>query len=164
MRIETTRFGALEVEEESSIRFPDGLPGFPDAHEFLLLEHSPDSPFHWLQNIEDPSLAFVVMDPLLVEPRYLESIPSQAVGGLGLREARGAAVLSIVTIDSVNRRVTVNLMAPLVIHPGTREGRQVILMESAYTTKHELISWGPQSKGGTSASPSDASCRVATGG
>ncbi len=164
MRIETTRFGTLEVEEERSIRFPEGLPGFPDAHEFLLLEHSPDSPFHWLQNIEDPSLAFVVMDPLLVEPRYLESIPSQALGGLGLEEARDAAVLSIVTIDRGNRRITANLMAPLVIHPGTRQGRQVILMESAYTTKHEIASWEPQSTGATNGSASETSCRVASGG
>lgn len=162
MRIETTRFGTVEVGEGRSIRFPEGLPGFPEAHEFLLLEHSPESPFHWLQNIEDPSLAFVVMDPLLVEARYLESIPPQALVGLGLERARDAAILSIVTIDRDNCRVTVNLMAPLVIHPGTRQGRQVILMESAYTTKHEIVSWGPHSTGATGQSPSEISCRVAS--
>ena len=58
MQIETTRFGALDIEERKVIQFPDGLPGFEDRRLFTLVPHhtadgGKGSPFVWLQSLED---------------------------------------------------------------------------------------------------------------
>jgi flagellar assembly factor FliW len=138
MQINTTRFGEIEIDDKRIIEFPDGLPGFHEARRFVLLEHAPKNPFHWLQSMDDPALAFVVMDPIMVEPQYREAIPEEEVRELGITSAKEAAVLSIVTIDRENRRVTTNLLGPLVIHPETLRAKQVILEKSDYSTKHDI--------------------------
>lgn len=138
MILKTTRFGDIEVDEKRVITFQEGLPGFPKARRFVLLQHNPESPFHWLQSLEDPALAFVVTDPLLVMPRYLESIPKEMLQEMQLRDAADAAVLVIVRIHRNPRRITANLLAPLIINPEIRTARQVILMGSGYEIQHEL--------------------------
>lgn len=139
MRIDTTRFGQIDIDDKRIIQFSDGLLGFPEAHRFVLLEHAPNNPFHWLQCLDDPALAFVVMDPMMVEPRFREAIPEQAARELGITGAKEAAVLTIVTVDRTNQRITANLLGPLVIHPETLKAKQVILEDSSYSTKHDLV-------------------------
>lgn len=38
MKIETTRFGTLEVDPEQIIDFPEGILGFEDYHQFVIAE------------------------------------------------------------------------------------------------------------------------------
>lgn len=142
MLLETTRFGTIEVDEARLVSFQEGLPGFPQARRFALLEHSPESPFHWLQSVEDGSLAFVVMDPMLLDSDYLKAIPQEALGELGLEEAGQAAVLVIVNIQRASRTITANLLAPLVINPQDRSGKQVILLGSGYEIKQPILANG----------------------
>lgn len=142
MLLETTRFGTIEVDEARLVSFQEGLPGFPQARRFALLEHSPQSPFHWLQSVEDGSLAFVVMDPMLLDSDYLKAIPQDALAELGLEEASQAAVLVIVNIQRANRTITANLLAPLVINPQNRSGKQVILLGSGYEIRQPILANG----------------------
>jgi flagellar assembly factor FliW len=139
MQLQTTRFGNIDVDENRIIRFPAGLPGFTEARRFILLEHAPNNPFHWLQNVDDPSLAFVVIDPLLVEPGYGAFIPRAELESLQLKGAKEAVILSLVTIDRADREVTTNLLAPLVVNPVTRQGKQLILVDTNFSTKHGLV-------------------------
>ncbi|MEJ5377188.1 MAG: flagellar assembly protein FliW [bacterium] len=139
MIFETTRFGTIEVDEAKAVCFQEGLPGFPEARRFVLLQHSPESPFHWLQSMDDPALAFVVMDPLLLDENYLNAIPKESLAELNLEEAQGAAVLVIVNIQRANQSITANLMAPLVINPENRMGKQVILLGSGYEIRHTIM-------------------------
>jgi flagellar assembly factor FliW len=138
MEIKTTRFGTIQIDDSRIIRFKEGLPGFPNACRFVLLEHAPNNPFHWLQCLDDPTLAFVVMDPLLTNPDYANSLGDAALQELGIEKREDLAVLVIATIDRANQRVTVNLLGPLVIHAQSRHGKQVILADSEYSTKHDL--------------------------
>jgi flagellar assembly factor FliW len=138
MQIETTRFGTIEIDEGKSIEFPEGLVGFPDARRFVLLEHAPQSPFHWLQSMDEPDLAFVVVDPLLIDPQYADAVPVEAWNDLGPAGVE-PLLLALVTIDRHEGRVTVNLVGPLVIHPETRKGRQLVLDESSYSIQHDIM-------------------------
>ena len=38
-KINTLRFGELEIEEKDVIRFADGIPAFEDEHEFVVLSY-----------------------------------------------------------------------------------------------------------------------------
>lgn len=46
------------------------------------------------------------------------------------------AVFSIVTIHSEITKSTMNLLAPVVINPVKRVGKQVVLQQSGYMTRH----------------------------
>ena len=70
MKIETSRFGTLDLAEDNIIHLPSGLFGFPDDKRYTLLEHKKGSPFVWLQSVDKGALAFVLIDPLLVTPDY----------------------------------------------------------------------------------------------
>ena len=70
MQIETTRFGALDIEEGRILDFPEGLPGFEACRHFALVPHGEASPFEWLQSVEDGALAFLAMKPHQIFPDY----------------------------------------------------------------------------------------------
>ena len=67
MKLETTRFGTLDIEEKQILEFPDGLYGFEKETRFTLLPFNPnvESPMEWMQSILSPHLAFVITDPHL---------------------------------------------------------------------------------------------------
>ena len=70
MRIETTRFGPMEIDEQKIIHFPSGLLGFSETKDFIIFDHDQDVPFKWLQAICEPDLAFLIMEPFTVLPDY----------------------------------------------------------------------------------------------
>jgi len=140
MHIQTTRFGELELEEGRLIQFPEGMIGFPDDKAFVLLEHRPGSPFMWLQSTETPELAFVIVNPLLIRSDYLESLPPQERELVTGKKGQVPLLFAVVTIPSGDpRKMTVNLLGPVVIDVQAKTGRQVILANSGYRTQHPVL-------------------------
>lgn len=139
-QIKTTRFGDVEIEENRCIRFPLGLPGFPEQRHFALMEHRPGSPFMWLQSTDTPDLAFVVMDPFLIVSDYLQDLSDQDRAMVSGENGARPLLLSIVNIPPGEpRKMTANLLGPLVIDVNSRTGKQVILSGSGYHTRHPVI-------------------------
>ncbi len=139
VKIETTRFGELEVHENEVVRFPEGLLGFPDHKDFVILEHKADSPFFWLQSLSAPALAFVMMDPFMIRADYLEELSRPHTVLLENIKEEKAALFALVTIPPGKvEEMTVNLLGPLVVDLETRVGKQVILDNSDYSHRHPV--------------------------
>ncbi len=140
LNIKTTRFGEINIDGKRVIQFPDGLLGFPEQKDYILLEHKPGSPLFWLQSTTAPYLAFVTINPLPVKKDYLKDLQDVEKRIFKGAEDGRVIVLVIVTIkqDDVSP-VTMNLMGPLVIDAKTQIGRQVILEKSGYSHRHPLI-------------------------
>ena len=142
MVIATRCFGPVEVDEHQLLHFPRGLVGLPSCRRFLLLPHGPDSPFTFLQSVDDPALAWTLIDPRAVEPGYVARVRGEELAVVGLdrpERAADAVVLATVTIPPDVRRATVNLLAPLVIDPDGRQGVQVVLEGAPYAVRHPLF-------------------------
>src|SRR5215469_14628521 len=105
---------APALADSSDVRLPMGLLGFEQIKDYLLLANPDEAPFGWLQVKDNPSLAFIIVDPFLVAPDYKPQLPEQDVAFLGLEQPQDAAVFNIVTVHGPNR-VTVNLKGPIVI-------------------------------------------------
>jgi flagellar assembly factor FliW len=147
MKIHTTRFGDIEVPEELAISIPDGILGFPDAKQYVLLEHdSEGTPFKWLQATSQAELAFIVMDPHLVVDSYDVRFDEETAAKLGVSKAgEEFAMMTIVNIPRENPiAMTVNLRAPIVVHMEKRVGWQVILSNEEYPIRHRLFPDPPQ--------------------
>ena len=140
LTVKTSRFGDVEVKENRSGHFPDGLLGFPERKDFVILDHKPDSPFFWLQSMDVPELAFVMTDPFLVKNDYLGDLsPSEKIFfERGNRDE--IIVFTLVTIPPGEvERMTVNLLGPLVIDAQSRIGKQIILANSGYDHRHPMM-------------------------
>jgi len=140
LKIPTRRFGTVEIQEEQVIYAPSGLIGFPHHKRYVLLEHRKGSPFVWFQSAEDESLAFVLIDPLLVKPDYEIQISSEDRKALELENScEGLQAMAIVSISpGIPMEITANLLGPILINGKKRLAKQVVLYQSTYSTRTPL--------------------------
>ena len=141
MQIETTRFGAIDIEEGRVLTFPEGLPGFEGCRHFALLPHGDSSPFEWLQSVENGTLAFLAMKPHQIFPDYAPRVPSAELEALGLDKGmHGPHLYTLLTVPQGDPNgITANLMAPILINPASRHARQVIVNNDDYGLRHRLL-------------------------
>ena len=139
MKFDTTRFGQIDVKSEEIIVFPEGPLGFPECTRFTLIDEEKAVPFRMMQSLDNPALAFVVVDPLVVRPDYHFNVTKEDLTQIKANDVDGLQVFTIVTMSRDIRDVTVNLQGPLVINPKHRLGHQFVLVDSIYTTRESLI-------------------------
>jgi flagellar assembly factor FliW len=138
MLVETTRFGQIEVREENIIRLEPGLLGFDNINRYCLLEWKPGSPIKWLQAVDCPSLAFLVVDPFEFFPDYEIEVSDEIAEALGLKDSRDLAAFVTLTVSPSTKQITANLLGPILVNMSSRVGRQVVLQSEKYTTKHAI--------------------------
>jgi flagellar assembly factor FliW len=139
MNIDTRYHGTIEVEKEDILSFGQGLPGFQEEKEFVLLPLPENEWFYILQSVKTPELGFVVADPFIFFKGYefnLDTSSKEALEEPGEKEVK---VLSILTIKEPLHVSTANLQAPIVINVSTNKAKQLILNDTAYKTKHLIF-------------------------
>ena len=139
VKVKTLRFGEMEVKKTDIIQLPKGLVGFPELKKFVMLDHDDNSPFKWLQSLDDGTLAFVLINPLLFRPDYLVEVNQPEVEDLNLTKEEDAVISVIVTMPTNPQNMTANLKAPLVFNLKNRKGKQIILNSSDYGTRHSIV-------------------------
>jgi flagellar assembly factor FliW len=139
-KIQTSRFGEIEVDEQWIIRFQDGILGFPKQKTYAIVESTKGSPFNWLQSLDVPELAFVLTNPFSFRKDYLQSLSPEELALIREDEKADLLFFSLVTVPAGRPEgATMNLLGPLVIDTKTRLGRQVILPNSGYSHRHPLF-------------------------
>jgi flagellar assembly factor FliW len=137
MIIETSRFGSLDVDDRRLISFEHGILGFPENKTYALVQTGENSGFYWLQAVDRADLAFVVCDPRLFVADYRAPVKAEELAAVGLKDPAEAQVFVIV--NKVDGMLTGNLQGPLVINVQTRAGRQLVLSDKRYSTRHPLM-------------------------
>jgi flagellar assembly factor FliW len=125
--ISTGRFGEVTVSEEAVIQVPDGLLGFVQLTELVLLPVDEDGLFTWLQAVTDPATAFLGVTPWTFFPDYEPALSDVDQDALGLDDAEDAIVFCLLTSHDDPPRFTTNLLGPVVINKATRVARQVVI-------------------------------------
>lgn len=139
MKLQTLRFGELDLQETEIIHFEQGLPGFEDSRRFTLVEVEDHAPFAHLQSADNGELAFVVVDPFEFFPDYEFDLPESALEGLKITAPEQIMIRVIVSIRDNLESATANLVAPVAFNMEKRLGRQVVLAKTGYMTKHALF-------------------------
>ncbi len=139
MRIDTTRFGVLEIDDSSIIRMPRGPLGFEDQTDYCVVQHRPDTSFRWMQSVQEPSLAFVVIDPSEFFSDYEVELTDADAERLNLTSPDDALVLCVVSVGEHGTEITANLAAPIVINAKDLAGMQVVLQDPRYSVRHSLV-------------------------
>lgn len=121
-----------------AVRLPLGLLGLERIKDYLLIADPAEDPFLWLQARDDASLAFLVIPPQPLFPKYLPEISSEDEALLGAKSPDDLRVLCIVTLRGPNQ-ATLNLKGPIVLNRRTWVARQVIPTNAAeFSVQHPL--------------------------
>jgi flagellar assembly factor FliW len=138
--IESKALGQVTVSADCIITFPSGLPGFPEARRFALLNDHLEPPFYCLQCLDNPSLAFVVADPTALVPDYR---PKNVVATLQELQAISPedlqALVTLTIPPGRPREITANLMSPLLINPEQGLGKQVVIEKPHYSHQYPIL-------------------------
>jgi flagellar assembly factor FliW len=140
MKIDTVRFGTIEVDESRVITMKGCILGFDHLHHYAILLQDQNNPLWWLQSIEDSAVAFVVIDPSVIKRDYHPTISIVDRIFLEISREEEISFLSIVTIRHQPFCVTANLRAPLVINEEKCLGSQIILEEADYPIRYDMSS------------------------
>lgn len=142
IKVNSARFGEVEINEEQVITLPSGIAGFDMLKNWCLL-HLEDAPdYNWLQSLEEPSISLLLADPDQLFDGYVADVREEQVAELDL-PTEGDHVPSLVMRvvlkwDDDKRRFFANLRAPIIFNLDNRQGVQVILQKADYSMFQEI--------------------------
>ncbi len=141
MIVETTRFGDVDVADDAVLHFDSGLLGLEDEARRLVLLERDGGPYHWLQSATHGEIAMLVVDPWEFFPDYEIDVPDDVQNDLGLTSVDDTQVMVIVSVVPRGEEldVTANLLGPLVVNSANRQGRQLVLEDTEYTTRERVV-------------------------
>lgn len=140
MKINTVRFGEIEIEEQRIFDFKLPIIGFGELKKFVIVDTSEDSFFKWLQSTEDPSLAFPIISVFSMNVDYSIDLPDEVVEKLEITNVEDLLVMNIASIPQDNPHgTTINLLAPLIFNLEKQIAGQVILSGSGYDISFPLF-------------------------
>jgi flagellar assembly factor FliW len=135
LEIQTTRFGTLAIEPQAVVSFPEGISGLDGASRWVLLADADNDALGWLQSTTRPQIALAVVSPRRFVADYQVRVARSELARLGLEPSSKVHVLAIVS--TLERSITCNLKAPLIIDLERRLGRQVVT-SGDYSMQFEL--------------------------
>jgi flagellar assembly factor FliW len=139
MKVQTSRFGEVEITENDIMEFAEGLLGFSQLSKFVLLDDPNDEIFAWLQSCESPEIAFPVLEPELFAPNYTIELSKTDLEALKVSGIKDARLLTIITIPVDPTQMTANMKAPIVINPKLRVARQCVLQDNSLQIREPVF-------------------------
>lgn len=140
MKIQTTRFGEVDVDKSLCFQMIIPILGYEKETEYVLIEHKEKSNFRWLQSINTPDLAFVVTIPGSFGIDYSFELADEPQAILGIETVEDLLSFNMVVIPHENpRAATVNLLAPLIFNIKNHKCGQVVLADPKLRVDYPLI-------------------------
>ncbi|WMJ24260.1 flagellar assembly protein FliW [Paludicola sp. MB14-C6] len=134
-----TEFGETQVSNEALIHFPDGLYGFEDIKDYVLLTHDDQNIIMTLQPVTERVPQFLVLDPFAVICNYQPKLSSADQKWFGVTNCGELKYLVIAIVKENYIDTVVNLKSPIVINPKTNQAKQVFLENKNYSMKYRVF-------------------------
>ncbi len=124
---------------DAIIHFEEGLIGFSEFKDFVLMENESIAPLRLLQSLESPEIGFLVLDPTSLVSNYFDLIPPREWESIGVQDRTKLLAFVIVVIGSTPESSTGNFQAPLLVNYQEMVGKQIILTDSDFSVRQSLI-------------------------
>lgn len=150
MLVKTRFFGEVDLPEEKILTFERGLMGFERYRRYTILydcEKEGQNNISWLQSVEEPDLAFPVINPQIVKADYNPIVEDELLQGMGEITEENLVILLVMTVPSDIQEMTVNMKAPLIINADSRKGVQLIVENQDYEVKYKVYTILKEKKG-----------------
>ncbi|KJS15928.1 MAG: hypothetical protein VR69_11770 [Peptococcaceae bacterium BRH_c4b] len=126
-------------KDKNIYTFTAGLPGLPtELNKFELVSLASDSPFFFLQSVQDETVCFILVNPFMFFTDYEFEITNDVTEVMDMNASEQLAVFCIVNAGKGLKDATVNLLAPVILNVATGKARQVVLVDKRYTIRHPL--------------------------
>ncbi|HEX5803465.1 MAG TPA: flagellar assembly protein FliW [Azospira sp.] len=132
MKIDIAKFGLKDVpvNPDAVFSFPQGLVGFEDSRRFTLFHEEGKPTVFWLQSLDDPGLAFSVVQPESIDLQYEMELSDEDCALIDLKDPAEVVVVVILYREAAdNGQIAANTRSPLVLNTRSRLGMQKILRE-----------------------------------
>ena len=124
---------SVEIDSNSIINFPAGVPGFETCTKYKLFHEEGNQDVIWLQSLDEPELLFSLRDPALMNLSYgvtlsdadeklLESAPGDQL-------AVAVMVYKDKKVDNKPSLIKTNMVAPFILNVSKRRGIQKVLQD-----------------------------------
>ncbi len=131
-----------KATEQIIIRFEEGLYGFEEVKEYLLLQENEDKTIWSLQAARSPTPTFIVLDPFMIMEGYSPVLSDEDLKALGNPEEEDLCFLCVAALKKRVEDSVVNLKSPVVINVKSRRAKQIILEANDYPIRYGLFSSG----------------------
>lgn len=141
MKANTRLFGEIDIPEEKIITFEQGVLGFEECRKFTIIfdtSRETESSISWLQCMDEPELAFPMINPFYVMEDYNPVVETEWLEPLGGVTEENIVMFVFVNIKSDITKLTANLKAPVIINSDTRKGAQLIVENTDYEIKYNI--------------------------
>lgn len=141
MKANTRLFGEIDIPEEKIITFEQGVLGFEECRKFTIIfdtSRETESSISWLQCMDEPELAFPMINPFYVMEDYNPVVETEWLEPLGGVTEENIVIFVFVNIKSDITKLTANLKAPVIINSDTRKGAQLIVENTDYEIKYNI--------------------------
>jgi flagellar assembly factor FliW len=124
MRIDTHRFGTLQLNADQLFLFPQGLIGMETLRQWALLPDPFNPSVAWLQSASRGDRAIALISPRAFFEDYRVHVTRRDLASLHMQA--GAELYVLTTVSGHVGRLTTNLRSPLLLNLSRRLGCQVI--------------------------------------
>ena len=138
MNLSTQRFGNVSIPDDKIITMPKPVLGFEHLKRYCIIERDDCEPFLWYQSIDDPTVAFMIVNPLVFVPDYRIEVNPRELDELKISDVREVETYAIVTVPANPAEISINLQGPLLINTRSRLAKQLVLVNSSYRVRHML--------------------------
>lgn len=140
MFIKTKYFGEIEMDEDKVLSFENGIFGFEDQKEFVILyeDQNGETPFCWLQSTKEPYVCLPLIDPMIWFPDYAPELADEELLKLGELDPNVLSIYTVTVVPENIEEMTTNLMAPIVVNLSTKKGAQIVTGDEQYPIRENL--------------------------
>lgn len=130
--------GRLTFTADDVVLFPQGLLGFLKFKKYLFVRVEGFLPLVWMISVDDPSVSVVLADPIRFCPDYAPNISKRDLNELLVDNPQSLEMYSIVTMNQDPQVATANLSGPILVNQEKKIGKQLVLLDDRYSTKHRI--------------------------
>ncbi len=131
MEIKSSLLGEQQVDPDTILIFPQGIPGFEQQTRFKLFHQQGNDVLYWLQALDDADLTFSVTHPATFNINYQFSLTDEEEKLLDLQENDNLLIMIMLHKEESGEQPTVkgSIKFPLIINERSRFGIQKALLE-----------------------------------
>lgn len=127
--INTHQFGKISIDTANIFQFTNGLLGFEELKQFVLISDEQTEPFKWLISVDEPNIGFPILSPFYIDFDY--NIGKEL-------DLENNVLFVIVTLQDENKNISANLKAPIILNLLTMSGEQLIIPFEKYSTSQVI--------------------------
>ncbi|MCM0626375.1 MULTISPECIES: flagellar assembly protein FliW [unclassified Lysinibacillus] len=138
MKIDTKFLGEVEIAEQDIFTFEQGLMGLEEYKKFTLLSLDVELPLVLLQSTECAEISFILAFPYAFKSDYIFDISQEDQEQLQLEKEEDVLSYVIITLKEPFSNSTLNLLAPIVMNPTKKLGKQIVLHQTDYPLRYPV--------------------------